>query len=212
MVARIVIVIAVPVMAGARMRHWRRGKPLAARAVGKRQGRSRAPLADALLAPIAYAVRETGLQPRPLRGRGFFESLLAAMLPAESSTISDVISSCLSRRKSPVNVSSLSCTFVRAAIMALMFAALALLARQVLTSAKRNDSVADLYPLSDGAAHGLHPTNDLESARQHALATTSSGIPPARERGTVADHRRGERPGGRRAGRGPGSNPSSGAD
>src|SRR6266852_1283331 len=71
MVARIVmvIVIVVPAMAGARMRHWRRGKPFAARAVGKRQRRSRAPLADALLAPIAYAVREGGLQPRPLRRR-----------------------------------------------------------------------------------------------------------------------------------------------
>ena len=90
-----------------------------------------------------------------------------------------------------------------AGIMALLFAALALLTRQVLRSAKRNDSVADLYPLSDGAAHGLQPSVDLESARQHALATTSSGIPPARERGAVADHRRGERPGGRRSGRGP---------
>src|SRR2546428_9312439 len=52
-----------------RLRHRWRGKPLAARAVGKRQRRSRAPLADALLAPIAYAARESGLQPRPLRGR-----------------------------------------------------------------------------------------------------------------------------------------------
>src|SRR5882762_7378264 len=64
-----VIVIVLPPMAGARMRHRRRGKPFAARAVGKRQRRSRAPLADALIAPIAYAVRESGLQPRPLRGR-----------------------------------------------------------------------------------------------------------------------------------------------
>src|SRR5258706_2853397 len=69
MVAPIVMVIVLPPMAGARMRHRRRGKPFAARAVGERQRRSRAPLADALLAPIAYAVRETGLQPRPLRGR-----------------------------------------------------------------------------------------------------------------------------------------------
>jgi cytochrome c oxidase assembly protein subunit 15 len=103
-------------------------------------------------------------------------------------------------------------TLAHAAIMALLFAALALLAREALASAKRNDSVADLYPLSDGAAHGLQPTGALESARPHVLATTSSGIPPARERGTVADHRRGQRPGGRRAGRGPGSSPSSGAD
>src|SRR5882762_809988 len=64
-----VVVIVVPVMAGARMRHRRRGKPFAARPVGKRQRRSRAPLADAVLAPIAYAVRESGLQPRQLRGR-----------------------------------------------------------------------------------------------------------------------------------------------
>src|SRR5258706_3845314 len=69
MVAPIVMVIVLPPMAGARMRYRRRGKPLAARAVGKRQRRSRAPLADALLAPIAYAFRETGLQPHPLRGR-----------------------------------------------------------------------------------------------------------------------------------------------
>ena len=103
-------------------------------------------------------------------------------------------------------------TLGHAAIMALLFAALAVLTRQVHTSAKRNDSVADLYPLSDGAAHELQPTGALESARQHALAKSSSGIPPARERGTVADHRRGERPGGRRAGRGPGSSPGSGAD
>src|SRR5471030_150184 len=61
-----------------------------------------------------------GPQCRVGSGRGFFEGLSAAMLPAESSTISDVISSCLSRRKSPVNASSLSCTFVRAAIIALM--------------------------------------------------------------------------------------------
>ena len=65
----VVIVIVLPPMAGARMRQRRRGKPFAARAVGKRQWRSCAPLADALLAPIAYAVRESGLQPRPLRGR-----------------------------------------------------------------------------------------------------------------------------------------------
>jgi cytochrome c oxidase assembly protein subunit 15 len=97
-------------------------------------------------------------------------------------------------------------TLAHAALMALLFAALAHLTRQVLTSAKRNDSVADLYPLSDGTAYGLQPTVGLESARQHALATTSSGIPPARERGAVADHRRGERPGSRRAGRGPNSN------
>lgn len=103
-------------------------------------------------------------------------------------------------------------TLAHAAIMALLFAALALLARQVSASAKRNDSVADLYPLSDGAAHGLQPTGALESARPHVLATTSSGIPPVRERGAVADLRRGERPGGRRAGRGPGSSPGSGAD
>src|SRR2546428_505315 len=64
-----VILIVVPAMAGARMRRWRRGKRFAARPIGKRQRRSRAPLADALLAPIAYAVRESGLQPRPLRGR-----------------------------------------------------------------------------------------------------------------------------------------------
>src|SRR2546422_427933 len=65
----VVVVIMVPVMAGARMRHWRRGKAFAARAVGERQRRSRAPLADTLLAPIAHAVRETGLQPCPLSGR-----------------------------------------------------------------------------------------------------------------------------------------------
>src|SRR6266571_7417679 len=56
-------------MAGARMRYWRRGKPFAARAIGKGQRRNRALLADALLAPIAHAVRESRLQPRPLRGR-----------------------------------------------------------------------------------------------------------------------------------------------
>jgi cytochrome c oxidase assembly protein subunit 15 len=93
-------------------------------------------------------------------------------------------------------------TLAHAAIMALLFAALALLTRQVLTSAKPNDSVADLYPLSDGTAHVLQPAVDLESARQHALATTSSGIPPARERGAVANHRRGQRADRRRPGSG----------
>jgi heme a synthase len=97
-------------------------------------------------------------------------------------------------------------TLAHAAIMAVLFAALALLTRQVLKSDKRNEPVADLYPLSDDAAHQLQPTVGLESSRQHALATTSSGIPPARERGTLADHGRGERPGARRAGRGPNNN------
>jgi cytochrome c oxidase assembly protein subunit 15 len=87
-------------------------------------------------------------------------------------------------------------TLAHAAIMALLFAALALLVRQAFTSAKRNDSVADLYPLSDGAAHGLQPTGALESTRPHALATSSSGISPARERGVAADRRRRERPDG----------------
>ncbi len=85
-------------------------------------------------------------------------------------------------------------TLAHAAIMALLFAALALSARQVLTSGKRNDSVADLYPLSDGAAHGLQPTGALESARQHALATTGSSVPPARQQRAAAERRRGERP------------------
>ena len=84
-------------------------------------------------------------------------------------------------------------TLAHAAIMALLFAALALLARQAFTSAKRNDSVADLYPLSDDAAHGLQPPGALESARLHVLATTSSSVTPARERGAAADRRRGER-------------------
>jgi cytochrome c oxidase assembly protein subunit 15 len=102
-------------------------------------------------------------------------------------------------------------TLAHAAIMALLFAALAVVLRQVVQSAKRNDSVADLYPLSDGAAHGLQPTGALESARPHALATSSSGIPPARERGTVADHSRSQRPGRRRTRRGP-SNSGPGGD
>jgi hypothetical protein len=96
-------------------------------------------------------------------------------------------------------------TLAHAAIMALLFAALALLTRQALRSAKRDESVADLHPLSDAAAPELQPTVGLESSTRHALATTSSGIRPARERRTMADHHRGERPGGRRAGRGPGS-------
>jgi len=55
----IISILAVAIMAiviaftPSRVRHRRRGKPFAARAIGKRQRRSRAPLADALLAPIA---------------------------------------------------------------------------------------------------------------------------------------------------------------
>src|SRR6266699_4213709 len=64
-----VIVIVVPAMARARMRYRGRRKPFAARAIRKGQRRSRALLADALLAPIAHAVRESRLQPRPLRRR-----------------------------------------------------------------------------------------------------------------------------------------------
>src|SRR5258706_11819288 len=67
MVAPIVmVIIIVPPLPGARMRHRRQGKPFAAWAIRKRQRRSRAPLADALLAPITHAVRESRLQPRPL--------------------------------------------------------------------------------------------------------------------------------------------------
>src|SRR6266516_148963 len=61
--------IAVRAMVGARMRYRGRRKPFTARAIRKRQRGSGALLADALLAPIAYAVRESRLQPRPLRGR-----------------------------------------------------------------------------------------------------------------------------------------------
>jgi cytochrome c oxidase assembly protein subunit 15 len=93
-------------------------------------------------------------------------------------------------------------TLAHAAIMALLVAALAVLTRQVLASGKRNDSVADLYSVSDDAAHRLQPSLGLESSRQYALATTRSGIHGAREHGAVVDHGGGERPGPGRAGPG----------
>jgi cytochrome c oxidase assembly protein subunit 15 len=97
-------------------------------------------------------------------------------------------------------------TLVHAAIMALLFAALAHLVRLSLATQRRNDSVADLYSLSDGAAQDLQPLPrfSLEKAatsRQHVLATTSSGNAPAAERRPVADDSRGERSGGESAGR-----------
>src|SRR5256885_2707586 len=69
MVAPIVMVIVVPAMVGARMRYRGRRKPFTARAIRKRQRRSRAALADAGLVPVAHAVRENGVQPVQLRGR-----------------------------------------------------------------------------------------------------------------------------------------------
>src|SRR5207247_2161469 len=51
------------------VRHRRRGKPFAARAIGKRQRRNRALLADTGLVPVAHAVRENVVQPAQLRRR-----------------------------------------------------------------------------------------------------------------------------------------------
>jgi cytochrome c oxidase assembly protein subunit 15 len=81
-------------------------------------------------------------------------------------------------------------TLAHAAIVALLFAALAHLLRQALRSPYRNGSVTNLYSPSDGTAQNLQPQSD-DPSRKHVLATTHSGGTPASERGAVADDGRG---------------------
>jgi cytochrome c oxidase assembly protein subunit 15 len=92
-------------------------------------------------------------------------------------------------------------TLAHAAVMALLFAALAHLVRLAFVSPERNDFVADGYPLSDEAARHLQPSSPEETAQQHVLATTTSGIAPAGGGGAVADDSRGQRASSRPAGR-----------
>jgi len=84
-------------------------------------------------------------------------------------------------------------TLAHAAIMALLFATLAHLLRLALLSPERNDSFADVYLLSDGAARRLHHSGALRTEQRHALATPTPGIASAGSGGAVADDSRGER-------------------
>jgi cytochrome c oxidase assembly protein subunit 15 len=88
-----------------------------------------------------------------------------------------------------------------AAIMALLFATLAHLIRLALISRQRNDSVADLYSLSDGAARTLQPPG-VEASRPRVLATTNSDNVHAVGGGPVVDDVGGQRAGAEPTGRG----------
>jgi cytochrome c oxidase assembly protein subunit 15 len=82
-------------------------------------------------------------------------------------------------------------TLLHAALMGLLFAALAHLVRLTVLHAERNDSVAYVRRLSDAAARGVR--EDARTAGLHALGETGSDIPRAGERGAMAHDRRGER-------------------
>ena len=82
-------------------------------------------------------------------------------------------------------------TLLHAALMGLLFAALASIVLQTLRHRERNDSVAFVHTLSDATARGLQQP---ESASiPHALVATASALSGADERRTVADDGRGER-------------------
>lgn len=74
-------------------------------------------------------------------------------------------------------------TLAHAAIMAALFAALALLARQVLSINTSAEHLAEEHHLADDAADQAPPPTGQVRPRQHALATSQPGITPARERG-----------------------------
>jgi heme a synthase len=73
-----------------------------------------------------------------------------------------------------------------AAIVALLFAALAHLVRASLLSPERNDFAVNVYPQSDGAARRLQPSAAATS-HPHVLATTSVSVGEHAGRGAVAD-------------------------
>jgi cytochrome c oxidase assembly protein subunit 15 len=83
-------------------------------------------------------------------------------------------------------------TLLHAALMGLLFAALAYVVRLTLRDTQRNGSVAYVHRLSDVAARSLQ---DSESASSlHALAETTSDIPRSGERSSVGDDLSGQRP------------------
>jgi cytochrome c oxidase assembly protein subunit 15 len=77
-----------------------------------------------------------------------------------------------------------------AAIVALLFAALAHLVRASLSSPERNDFAINVSPPSDGAARRLQP-RAAASSHSHVLATTNASVGEHPGRGAVADDGRG---------------------
>src|SRR5439155_21338742 len=66
-------------------------------------------------------------------------------------------------------------TLAHAAVMALLFAALAYLVRWALLSPEPNDFVADGYRLSDEAACDVQRSSPPVTSQRHALATLPPG-------------------------------------
>jgi len=83
-------------------------------------------------------------------------------------------------------------TLLHAALMGVLFASLAYVVRQTFRHPERNDSVDDVHSLSDARARGLQPQSSVRHLID-VLATTSSGISRAGERGAVDDDGRRQR-------------------
>jgi heme a synthase len=80
-------------------------------------------------------------------------------------------------------------TLLHAALMGLLAATLSYVLLLAVRQPERNDSVPDVFSLSDAAARGLQPEHAASSP--HALATTTSGNASTTRRSAVADNRHG---------------------
>lgn len=76
-------------------------------------------------------------------------------------------------------------TLLHAGLVGVLFAALASLVRFTLRHAERNDTVPDVYSLSDATARKVQQPES--TSRAHALATSSPGHPGAGERSRLVD-------------------------